>query len=409
METIASLAEHVEPRVIEWRRDIHQHPELGNREHRTAALVAEHLRGLGLEVTEGVAHTGVVGVLRGGRPGPTVMLRADMDALPITERTNLPFASEVRADYAGQEVGVMHACGHDTHTAMLMGAAEVLAAMRDELPGTVKFVFQPAEEGPPPGEDGGAKMMVAEGVMDGVDAAFGMHINSHQDAGTLWASAGPVMASADDFRIVVTGRQSHGAYPWMSVDPVVTAAQIILSLQTIVSRNLELTRDPGVVTVGIVQGGVRTNIIPETVELAGTLRSMNPEMREQIHQRVRDITSNVAEAMGATVEIELPLSQSVPPVINDAGLLSTVMPALQAAAGPGKVLPAPKVTGYEDFSQYGTVAPALFISLGGKDPALPREQAPPHHTPEFAIDESALVLGVKAYAAMAMQYLLDAE
>ena len=410
-ETVASLAGDVEAQVIEWRRDIHQHPELGNRETRTAALVAEHLERLGMEVTTGVAHTGVVGILKGGQPGPVVMLRADMDALPVEERSGLPFASKATGIYQGEEVPVMHACGHDTHVAMLMGAAEVLAAMRDEIAGTVKFVFQPAEEGPPPGENGGAKMMVEEGVLADpeVGAAFGVHIDSQLEAGMIEVRPGPMMASADDYRITVIGKQSHGAYPWASVDPVVTAAHIVTALQTIVSRNLNLLNEPGVVTVGIIEGGVRNNIIPERVQLTGTIRSLDPDMRAQMHQRVRDIATNVAASMGATVEIELPLSQSIPVTINDAGTLDTLMPALEAAAGPERVLEAAKVTGYEDFSFFANEVPSVFISVGGRDPAVTAEDAPPHHSPDFYVVESGLVVGVKAYANAALTYLHDAQ
>jgi len=395
----------LEPKVIAWRRDIHQHPELGNRETRTAKLVADHLRSLGLEVQTGVAHTGVVALLKGGQPGPVVLLRADMDALPVTERVDVPFASKVRATYNGQEVGVMHACGHDTHVAILMGVAEALAPMRAQLPGTIKFVFQPAEEGAPQGEKGGAELMVAEGVLDNpkVDAAFALHIDASREAGTIGWSTGAKYASADDFRIVVQGRQTHGGYPWNGVDPVVASAQIVSALQTIVSRNMTLTRSPAVVTVGSIRGGVRSNIIPESVEMLGTIRALDTADRRELHERVRKIATGVGESMGTTVEIQLPYTTAYPVTANDESLLRRVVPVLEAVAGAANVQQEPPVTGAEDFSFIAERVPSVYIGLGGRPKSVRRGEAADHHTPDFYVDDSELDLGVKALIAMALE------
>lgn len=401
----ASIAE-VEPRVIAWRRDIHEHPELGNREFRTAALVADHLRRLGIEVRTEVAHTGVVGILRGGRPGPVVALRADMDALPVTERVDLPFASKARGEYNGQEVGVMHACGHDTHVAILMGVAEVLAGMRDEVPGTVKFLFQPAEEGPPAGEEGGAELMVREGVLENpdVDAVFGLHISSDEEVGGLYYSPRGAMASADDYRIVVRGAQTHGAAPWNGTDPVVTAAHIVTALQTIVSRNVNLTENAAVVTVGKIAGGVRSNIVPEEAELIGTLRALDPEDRKLIHRRVREVAENVAEAMGATVEVSIPYTMSYPVTYNDTALTREALAVLERVA-PGRVQRVPPTTGAEDFSFFAERVPGFYFFLGGRPSDVAKEDASAHHTPDFFVSEEGLGLGVRAMTALALEYL----
>lgn len=400
-------AAQVESKVIAWRRDIHQHPELGNREFRTAELVAAHLKGLGLEVQTGVAHTGVVGLLRGGQPGPVVLLRADMDALPVTERVDLPFASKARAVYNGEEVGVMHACGHDTHVAILMGVAEVLAEMRAEIPGTIKFVFQPAEEGAPAGEEGGAALMVKEGVLSNptVDAAFALHISAQDEVNNIFYKPLGFYASADDFRIVVKGRQSHGAFPWNSVDPIVTSAQIINALQTIVSRQLKLTDNAAVVTIGKIQGGVRSNIIPEQVEMIGTLRALDPGDRQMLHERVRAIATKVAESMGATAEVQIPLTASIPVMYNNPELTSQMVPVLERVAGPGRVHLIPAVTGYEDFAFIAERVPSVFISLGGRSPEVAEADTPDHHTPDFHIDERGLGLGVRALAHLAIGYM----
>lgn len=397
----------LEQRVIAWRRDIHQHPELGNREVRTAGIVAAHLRSLGIEVQIGVAHTGVVGILRGGRPGPTVALRADMDALPVTERVDVPFASKATGTYNGQTVGVMHACGHDTHVAILMGAAEALAGMRGDLPGTVKFIFQPAEEGPPVGEQGGAELMVKEGVLGdpAVDAVFGLHISSKDEVGGLYYTPRGAMASADDYRIVVKGRQTHGASPWNGVDPVVAAAHIVTALQTIVSRNVNLTENPAVVTVGKISGGVRSNIVPEQVELIGTLRALDPNDRRLLHERVRSIAQNTAAAMGASVEVSIPFSMSYPVTYNDTALTLKAVRVLQAVAGVDRVTVLPPETGAEDFSFFAERVPGFYFTLGGRPSNVSKADAPDHHTPDFYVDEGGLRLGVRAMTALAVNYL----
>ena len=366
LESISSLSDELSAQVIEWRRDFHQNPELSNREFRTAGIVAKHLSALGMEVETGVAHTGVVGVLRGSRPGPVVLLRADMDALPVPERNDLSFRSTARAEYNGEEVPVMHACGHDTHVAILMGVAQIFSELREDLPGTVKFVFQPAEEGAPKGEEGGAELMVAEGILENppVDAAFALHISATQTAGHIGYAAGPRYASVDDFRIVVHGVQAHGASPWMGVDSVVVAAQIVNSLQTIVSRNLELTEQPGIVTVGSIHGGLRSNIIPEQVEMIGTIRALDDEMRELIHRRVREIAEGVAASMGASAEVFIPWSTSYPITYNDPELTEEMLPVLQAVAGAGRVERVKPITGAEDFSFIANEVPGMYISLG---------------------------------------------
>ncbi|HUO86343.1 MAG TPA: amidohydrolase [Thermoanaerobaculia bacterium] len=404
---VEALCAAVDPRVIDWRRDIHRYPELSNREVRTAAKVADHLRGLGIEVTTGVAHTGVVGLLRGGRPVPVVALRADMDALPVTERVDLPFASRETATYGGQTVGVMHACGHDAHVAILMGVAEVLAGVRDELPGTVKLIFQPAEEGAPEGEEGGAEMMVAEGVLadPAVDAIFGLHVGADLDVGTIWTRPGGLMASADDFRIVVHGKQTHGSRPWSGIDPIVTSAMIVTGLQTIVSRQMPLTESAAVVTVGSIQGGVRSNIIPERVEMVGTVRAFDEEVRATIHDRVRRMATTIAESMGARAVVTIPLTTAYPVTTNDPELLARMMPSLEAVAGPGNVRTSNPITGAEDFSFFARQVPGLFFFLGVKPPDVAAEDAAPHHTPDFFVDESGLPLGVRALVRLTLDYL----
>ncbi len=397
-------AAQVAPQVVAWRRDIHQHPELSNREVRTAGLVADHLRALGLEVRTGVARTGVVGVLRGARPGPVVALRADMDALPVTEEVNLPFASKVRATYNGQEVGVMHACGHDAHTAMLMGTAEVLVGLRDRLPGTVTFLFQPAEEGPPAGEDGGAVLMIREGALENPapTAIFGLHVLPFA-AGRIRVRAGGIMASADVLRIVVRGRQTHGAQPWRGVDPIVVASQIVLGLQTITSRQIDLTAAPAVVTIGSFQGGLRMNIVPDSVVLLGTIRAFDPAMQRDIHERVRRTAQRIAESAGATAEVVI--ETPYPATINDSALTERVLPTLRRVAGAAGVEYTPPLTIAEDFSHYQRRIPGVFFFLGitpaGTDPA----RAAPNHSPRFFVDEAALVVGVRALAYLAVDYL----
>jgi amidohydrolase len=404
---VSQLADKIEPKLIAWRRDIHEHPELGNRETRTAELVAKHLQSLGIEVKTGVAKTGVVGILRGGKPGPVVALRADMDGLPVTERNSLPFASKVKSTYNGQEVGVMHACGHDTHVSILMAVAEVLAGMKKDLKGTVKFIFQPAEEGAPVGEEGGAELMVKEGVMENpkVDVAFGLHIDSQTEVGKITYRPGGTMASINDMRIVVKGRQAHGASPWSSVDPIVTAAQIINNLQTIVSRNLNITENAGIVTIGAIKGGVRSNIIPEEVEMLGTLRALSKEDEAMIIDRVKTIVTKTAEANGATVDIKIPWSSKYPITYNDPALTAKMLPSLQKTAGETNVLLVPAETGAEDFSFFAEKVPGLFIFLGGSPKGLDAKKQPSHHTPDFMIDESGLTLGVKAMVNLTLDYM----
>jgi amidohydrolase len=401
---IDRLVAQVMPQVVAWRRDIHQHPELSNREFRTAQVVADHLRSLGLEVQTGVAHTGVVAVLRGGLPGPVVALRADMDALPVTELVDLPFASKARGEYLGQEVGVMHACGHDNHVAILMGTASVLAEMRERLPGTVKFIFQPAEEGPPPGEEGGAGMMIREGVLrDPAPAAiFGLHVWP-SPVGTLSVRPAGTMASSDQLRIVVRGRQTHGAVPWGGVDPIVTSAQIVTALQTIPSRQVNITTAPSIVTIGTIQGGVRSNIIPDSVVMTGTIRAFDPEMQRDIHARIRRTAELVAQSAGATAEVTIDIGNPV--TYNDPALTERMTPTLQRVAGPGKATTAALITGAEDFSLFQKEIPGMFFFLGivpeGQDPAT----APANHSPHFFADEGALPVGVRAMTNLAVDFL----
>ena len=394
----------LEGQVIAWRRDIHAHPELGNREFRTAALVAEHLRALGLdEVRGGIAHTGVVGVLKGGLPGPVVALRADMDALPVTEQTGLDFASTVRTIYNGQEVGVMHACGHDTHVAMLMGVAEILAGMRDRIPGTVSFIFQPAEEGPPEGEDGGAALMVAEGALDNPrpDAIFGIHIGP-RDSGVLYYAKGAMLASADVLKISVIGRQTHGASPHRGIDPIVVAAQIILGLQTIHSRQID-TRETVVISIGSIHGGVRHNIIPDRVELVGTVRTHKPEVRDDVRARIERTATSIAESAGATAEVSW--GHGIPVAYNAPELVERMLPTLERVAGPGMTRPTPAVMGYEDFAFYQQQVPGMFVFLGARAPGVAADEAAPNHSPHFVIDESAMRLGVRTLAGLALDFL----
>jgi amidohydrolase len=400
-------ASAIESQVIEWRRDFHQNPELSNREFRTAGVLAAHLESLGMEVQTGVAHTGVVGILRGALEGPVVALRADMDALPVVERGALFYKSEVTSVYRGQEVGVMHACGHDTHMAILMGVAEVLANHRDQLRGTVKFVFQPAEEGSPEGEEGGAELMTKEGVLKNpdVDAIFGLHIWAEQDIGVIGYRPRGMMAGVQDFRIVVHGVQAHGSAPWMGVDPIVTAAQIITGLQTIVSRSVQLTRDAAVVTVGSVHGGVRSNIIPEEIEMVGTIRTFSEEDRELVHRRIREIAKGVSDAMGTTVEVEIPFSASYPVTYNDPDLTRAMVPSLERAAGAENVRVIDAVTGAEDFSFFAEEVPGLYFFLGGKPLGQALEDTPSHHTPDFHIDEAGMKLGIEAMLNLTLDYL----
>jgi amidohydrolase len=406
-DDVSKKADALQSQIIAWRRDFHEHPELGNHEVRTSGIIAKHLQSLGLEVKTGVATTGVVAILRGGKPGPVVALRADMDALPVTERTPVPFASKVKTMYNGQEVGVMHACGHDSHMAILMAVAEILTSMKKDLHGTVKFIFQPAEEGLPAGEKGGAEEMVKEGVMENphVDAVFGLHIQSYQPAGTITYRPGADMAAVNPMKIVVNGKQAHGAYPWSSVDPIVVSAQIINSLQTIVSRNLQITRNGAVVTIGAINGGNRSNIIPETVTMLGTVRTLNDDDEKMIIERVKTIVTKTAEAAGATAEVTIPFEHHYPITYNNPELVAQMLPTLQATAGAENVSLRNAETGAEDFSFYEQKAPGIFIHLGGMPKGGDPVKAPAHHTPDFFIDESGFTLGVKALCNLTLDYM----
>lgn len=398
-------ANKIESKCIAWRRDIHEHPELGNRETRTAAIIAAHLKKLNIETKEHVGKTGVVGILRGGKPGPCIALRADIDALPVEERVKLPFASKVKSTYNGQEVSVMHACGHDTHVAMLMSVAEILAGMRNDIKGTIKFIFQPAEEGPPEGEEGGAELMVREGVMENpkVDVIFGLHIESDIEVGKIEYKPGAFMASSDWFHIVVKGKGSHGSQPWKGVDPIQTAAQIIQGLQAIVSRQSDLTKAPVVITVGKIQGGVRNNIIPEECILDGTIRTLDKDMQKDVHERIKWTTTKIAEASGATATVSIDTKTLV--TYNTPELVALTLPSLQSAAGIKNVTEREWVTGAEDFSYYGTRAPSFFFYLGGMPKGNDRKKAPPHHTADFYVDESGMKTGVTAFLHIVIDYM----
>ncbi len=391
--------------VIAWRRDIHAHPELSNRETRTAALVAAHLRSLDIDVTAGVAHTGVVGVLRGGKPGGVVALRADMDALPVVEETGLPYASKVRSQYLGQEVGVMHACGHDNHVAILLGVATVLAGVRDQLPGTVKFIFQPAEEGPPPGEEGGAEMMVAQGVLKNpdVEAIFGLHVMQLDTTGQVSMRPLGAMASSQRFELVVKGRQTHGAMPWSGIDPIVIASEIVGALQTIVSRQVNLATSPAVVTVGTFHSGVRNNIIPDDATLTGTIRTFDPQVTNLVHTRMREIATGIAAGLGG--EAILTIHEGNPATINDATLLERMRPSLVRVYGDANVRESAPVMAAEDFAFYQQQVPGLFFFVGVRPPDVPAEAQIPNHSPKFYADENALENAVRAMASLAVDYL----
>jgi len=398
-------ASKIESKAIEWRRKLHEHPELGNREFNTAKLIAAHLKNLGIEVKEGVAKTGVVGILRGAKPGPCIGLRADMDALPIVEKVNLPFASKEKSNYNGQEVGVMHACGHDTHVAMLMSVAEILAGMKNDLKGTVKFIFQPSEEGPPESEEGGALLMVKEGVMDNpkVDVIFGLHIESNIEVGQIQYKPGSFMASSDWFHIVVKGKGSHGSQPWLGVDPIAISAQIIQGLQNIVSRQSELTKAPVVITVGKINAGVRSNIIPDECVMDGTIRTLDSKMQQDVWEKIKHTVSNIAEAGGATATVNIDTKTLV--TYNTPELVKKMLPSLQTAAGVNNVVEREWVTGAEDFSYYGTKAPSFFFYLGGMPKGNDPKKAPPHHTAEFFVDEAGMVTGIKAFCHLVIDYM----
>ncbi len=396
-------AEALKDKLIAWRRDFHEHPELSNREHRTGRIVAEHLRALGLEVEAPLAHTGVVALLRGGKPGPVVALRADMDALPVAEEGDLPFASKAKSEYEGNAVSVMHACGHDAHTAILMTVAEILAGIKVQIPGTIKFIFQPAEEGPPGDEEGGAELMIKQGVLENPRPAaiFGLHVIAGMPTGKIGYRPGATMASGDTIRIKVQGRQTHGAFPWQGIDPVVLAAQIVIGLQTIPSRQVDVTMEPSIVTISCIHGGVRENIIPDHVEMVGTMRTFNEAMREDIRNRIRTTAKHIALSAGGSAEVRIEAGYDV--TINDQGLTEKMAPTLQRVAGEGNTFIAPKLTGSEDFSKYQQVIPGLFFFLGITPPET--KHAAPNHSPHFYVDESGLLLGVRALAHLALDFL----
>ncbi len=395
--------EAIEEKVIEWRRDIHQNPELSNREFKTAKKIADHLGALGIEVQTGVAHTGVVGVLKGNKPGKVIALRADIDALPVTERNDLSFKSTVTSEFLGEKVGVMHACGHDAHTAILMGVAEILANNKDKINGTVKFIFQPAEEGPPPGEEGGALLMVKEGVLKNpdVDAIFGLHINSQTPVGMIRFKFGGTMAAAQSFAIKVKGKQSHGSQPWAGVDPILISAKIIDGLQTIISRETNLTNEAAVITVGKIKSGVRFNIIPESAEMIGTIRTLDYDMKDHINKRMKEMVATIAKAYGGEATCEIKDATDI--TYNDINLTTEMLPTLKRVAGDENVVAQKAVTGAEDFSYYQREVPGFFFFLGGMTPG--NETPFPHHTPDFFIDDSGLLLGVKAMTELALDYL----
>ena len=406
-DAIDAAADAIESTVIAWRRDIHANPELGNREFRTAALVAEHLQRLGLdEVRTGVAHTGVVGLLKGALPGPVVALRADMDALPVAEEVDVTFASKAKAQWNGESVGVMHACGHDAHVAILMGVAEVLVGLRGQLRGSVKFIFQPAEELPPEGEEGGAQLMIEEGALGDPqpDAIFGLHVGiTAADAGTLTYRANGFMAASDFFKIVVHGRQTHGATPWDGVDPVVTAAAIVNGLQTIVSRQAKLVVGPAVVTVGAINAGVRNNIIPDSTVMLGTVRTFDPAMRDDIGERIKRTAELIAQSQGATATVEI--QRMTPVTANDASLTARMAPTLRRVAGAGNVIEGQPVTGAEDFGYFAEQVPAMFVFLGVRPKGSPLSAFVSNHSPKFFADEAALPTGVKTLVALATDFL----
>jgi len=402
--TIDTKATAIQNQLTQWRRYLHQHPELGNREFKTAAYIVDQLQGLGLEIKTGIGKTGVVAILKGGKPGPVIALRADMDALPVKEMVNIPYASIDSSAYGNTRVPVMHACGHDAHVAILIGTAQVLASIKKDIAGTVKFIFQPAEEGPPEGEEGGAGLMVKEGVMETpkVDVIFGMHIESWIPAGDLQYKSGSFMASADMFTIKVKGKSSHGSQPWLGVDPIAVSAQIIEGLQNIVSRQMDLTKAPVVITVAKINSGVRFNIIPEETMMEGTLRTLDSKMQTDVQQRMKFTAAKIAEASNATAEVNFYPKTLV--TYNNPELVERMIPSLQTAAGKNNVRPMDWVTGAEDFSYFGTKAPAFFFYIGGMPRGNDAKNAPPHHTPDFMIDDSQLFIGVKAFCQLVLDY-----
>ena len=400
----AQSSNELESKVIKWRHEIHQNPELSNREFKTAEKVAVHMESLGIEVQRGVAHTGVVGILKGKKPGKVVALRADMDALPVTERNDLPYKSNIRATYNGNQTGVMHACGHDTHVAILMGVAEKLSKNRN-FKGTIKFIFQPAEEGPPAGEEGGAKLMVKEGVLENpkVDAIFGLHISSGLHVGKITYRPKGLMAASQRFVIDVKGKQAHGSTPWQSIDPVLISAKIIDGIQTIVSRNLQLTKEAAVISVGSVHSGIRFNIIPETAQLVGTIRTLDPMMKEKIRERMHQMIPKIAQAYGGDAVVTIEDGADI--TYNDPKLTSQMLPTLQSVMGAENVIEVDAITGAEDFSYFQNEIPGMFFFLGGTSPELSEAESPSHHTPDFIVDDRALIKGVEVMSNLALDYL----
>lgn len=395
-DRIAQLAKELEPQVIAWRHHLHQYPELSNREYKTMAYIAENLKELGISIETGMAHTGVVAVLETGKPGPVIGLRADMDALPVRERVQLPFSSKVETEYLGQKVGVMHACGHDTHVAMLMGTAKILYAMRNELKGKIVFVFQPAEEGAPEGEEGGAALMIKQGLIDkyGIELMYGLHINSTMDVGTIRYKPMGTMAAADQFTIKVKGKQTHGSRPWSGVDPITVSAQIILGIQTIISRQVDLTEEAAVITIGKFTSGVRNNIIPEEAEMIGTIRTLDTAMQRQVHEKIRRTARSIAESAGAEADVHINIGYPV--TYNNPELTAKMLPSLEKAVGEDNVRVIKAMTGAEDFSFYAQKVPGLFFFLGGKPRDISIFDAPQHHTPDFYVDDSSYLYGMKA-------------
>lgn len=395
--------ENIESKVIEWRRDFHQNPELSNREFKTAEKITKHLKSLGFEVQTGVAHTGVVGILKGNSPGKVIALRADIDALPVTERNDLTFKSEVKTTFLNTVTGVMHACGHDTHTAILMGVAEILSKNKDKIKGTVKFIFQSAEEGPPPGEEGGTKLMINEGVLENpkVDAIFGLHINSETPVGTIKYKTEGMMAAVERFVINVKGKQTHGSQPWSGVDPILISAKIIDGFQSIISRESKLIEEAAVITVGKISAGTRFNIIPESTEMIGTVRTLNPEMKEKIVRRMTEMTEMIAKAYGGSATITFENFTAI--TINNTALVNQMLPTLKTVAGDKNVITMKATTGGEDFSYFQEIIPGFYFYLGGMTPGT--KEAFPHHTPDFKIDESGLLLGVKSLTQLTFDFL----
>ncbi len=402
---IDQLADGAQAQVVEWRRWFHQNPELSNREFNTAKRLAEILRGMGLEPQTGIAHTGVVAIIKGGKPGPLVALRADMDGLPVSEQTGLPFASVAKGEYNGVETGVMHACGHDSHMAMLLGAASILNALKAELPGSVMLIFQPAEESAPAGEQGGAELMLQEGIWaeHKPQAVFGLHVGINQPGGKIAVRPGPMLAAVDSFTLTVKGKQTHGARPWNGVDPIVVAAQIILGLQTIESRQVDVTLAPSIISVGRINGGIRNNVIPDSVELEGTIRSFDQAMREQIHTRIERTAKGIAASAGA--EIKLDLEFGYPTTVNDPGLTARMLPTLQRVAGEGGLVEVQPQTVAEDFSFFANETPGLYLFIGSGAPGVDPASLPSNHSPLFDMYEPGMELGVRAFSNLVVDYL----